>query len=177
MPPELFVSDDISILQGEPVTLNAFVEGGSDSTIVTWMENDEVICENCTELEVAPEESTIYEITAVDTNGCATVREIEVDVKDGCQYGNLQIPNMISPNGDGSNDEFTILHEGFAEISLLRIYNRYGELVYETNDINQSWDGTFRGEELNPGVYVYYLEGICLNEESFIRTGNVTILK
>ena len=61
---------------------------------------------------------------------------------------------------------FEIRYEGVSDVSLLRIYNRWGELIFETSDIgSDKWDGTFRGKPLNPGVYVYYLEGTCLNDQ------------
>jgi len=150
-PPELVVSDDETILLGESAFMMASTDDIQD--VVTWTDGIQTIC------------------------GCAATEEITIKVNEACQYSRLEIPNMISPNGDGYNDRFEIRHEGFGKISLLKVYNRWGEVIYETNDINQSWDGTFKGAVLNPGVYVYYLEGYCLNDESFIRTGNVTILK
>jgi len=60
----------------------------------------------------------------------------------------------------------------------LRIYNRWGELVFESTDIDGNrWDGTFRGTLVNPGVYVYYIEGLCLNHEQFFEKGNITVIR
>ena len=56
------------------------------------------------------------------------MEDITIKVNDGCQYSKLEIPNMVSPNGDGYNDRFEIRHEGFAEISFLKIYNRWGRI-------------------------------------------------
>jgi gliding motility-associated-like protein len=175
IPPDLVVSDVETILLGESVYLMASTDGLQD--IVTWSDGTQTICENCREITVTPEETTIYYISAVDEFGCEMMEEITIRVNEACQYSRLQIPNMISPNGDGYNDRFEIRHEGFGQISLLKVFNRWGEVIYETNDIDQPWDGTFKGVELNPGVYVYFLEGFCLNDETFIKTGNVTIIK
>ena len=90
---------------------------------------------------------------------------------------NSEIPNIISPNGDGNNDLLEIKYEGIADINVFRIYNRWGELIFETNNPDTKWDGTFNGKPLNPGVYVYYLEGRCLSDEPFTIIGNVTVLK
>ena len=174
-PAELVVSDDETILLGESAFLMASTDDMQD--VITWSDGIRTICEDCREMTVSPEETTIYYISVVDEFGCVALEEITINVNKGCQYSKLQIPNMISPNGDGYNDRFEIRHEGFGQISLLKVYNRWGEVVYETNNISQSWDGTFKGKVLNPGVYIYYLEGFCLNDETFIRTGNVTILK
>ena len=116
-------------------------------------------------------------VVVEDENGCSNSDVIDVNINDGCSYSKFEIPNIISPNGDGYNDEFEIKYEGVNEVSSLRIYSRWGELVYETNDISIYWDGTFKGQSLNPGVYIYYMEGLCLDNEEFTKTGNVTILK
>jgi len=112
-----------------------------------------------------------------DEFGCTNSDNVDVNVNDACSFSNFEIPNIISPNGDGYNDYFEIQYEGVEEVSMLRIYNRWGELVYETNDIEKHWDGTFRGKPLNPGVYIYYMEGLCLDNAPFTKTGNITILK
>ena len=175
MPPVLYVSDDVTIIKGETIKLMASSDDMTDK--ITWMEGSRVLCDNCREINVSPEKTTTYFVTTIDENGCEATEEVTVKVNDGCQAAKLNVPNMISPNGDGYNDYFEIQHEGFTEIKLLKIYNRWGEVVFETNDVDHYWDGTFRGKELNPGVYVYYIEGVCLNEEAFMYTGNVTILK
>ena len=84
---------------------------------------------------------------------------------------------MISPNGDGYNDELTIRFEGVAQVTLIRVFNRWGELIFESTDPSQAWDGSFRGQPVNPGVYTYYIQGLCLDLKNFIYTGNVTVLK
>jgi gliding motility-associated-like protein len=65
------------------------------------------------------------------------------------------IPNTFTPNQDGVNDIFKVYSARISEMQLM-VYNRTGEKVFETFDINQGWDGTFRGRGLNTGVYVYY---------------------
>ena len=174
--PELTVIEEVSILQGEEVTL---VAATSDpSAIISWSTDlDGVICTDCPEVTVSPTEPTIYYATVESEFGCINEAVVRVKINDECKFGEFEIPNMISPNGDGVNDEFEIRYEGVTEISMLRIFNRWGELVFETENINDRWDGTFRGKELNPGVYVYYIEGLCLNGDTFTQTGNVTILK
>jgi len=58
----------------------------------------------------------------------------------------IKVPNAFTPNGDGLNDEFRIMNAGILELMEFKIYNRWGELVFETNDITKGWDGTFKGK-------------------------------
>ena len=148
-----------------------------DASIVWTAQDGTTLCEGCMELYVSPTKTSTYYLSIENEFGCTTSTEITIKVDDACSNAQLEIPNIISPNGDGANDYFEIRYEGVTEISSLRIYNRWGELVYHTQNILDYWDGTFRGTPLNPGVYVYYVEGICLNGDNFTKTGNVTILK
>ena len=175
-PPTLQVDQSMEILLNDSTMLHAITN--DPNNLITWMDNDgNVLCEDCEQFMVQPTITTSYLITAEDPYGCTTSDQVEVTVNDACAHSNVQVPNIISPNGDGFNDYFQIQYEGVQDLSLLRIYNRWGELVYETRTIDVFWDGTFRGQQLNPGVYVYYLEGHCLNSEEFHMTGNVTIIK
>ena len=103
-------------------------------------------------------------------------QRLPLRVDDACNNAQFEIPNIISPNGDGFNDFFEIRFEGVKDVSMLRIYNRWGELVYKTDILRIT--GTVpltestspRGIRLLPG-------GTCLDNEQFTKTGNVTILK
>jgi len=100
------------------------------------------ICGDCKEITVSPEEGATYYARISDEFGCDNEAEVHVKVDTDCTIGEFLIPNMISPNGDGANDDFEIRAEGIAGIDLVRVYNRWGELVFETNDIDIRWDGT-----------------------------------
>ncbi|MFK8103118.1 MAG: gliding motility-associated C-terminal domain-containing protein, partial [Saprospiraceae bacterium] len=174
-PPSIVAIEDQSLVQGDSLLLSAEVY--PTEVTITWSTSSRVICEDCNDVMVQPTNSTTYYVTAVDEFGCENQDLVNVRVSDECELADFEIPNIISPNGDGFNDVFELKYEGITDVSILRIYNRWGELVYETRDINQAWDGTFRGQALNPGVYIYYLEGHCLNNEVFSKTGNITLLK
>ncbi len=84
----------------------------------------------------------------------------------------LFIPNVFSPNDDGSNELFEISGSTDCDIYLLKIFNRWGQLIYETDDINKYWDGKFKGKNVPQGVYYYLLEGTLLSKH-----GAVTVLR
>jgi len=163
---------------GETIVLTADVNDFT-STLVWTNEAGEILCTNCYSLEVlVTEEISLYYVTATTFDGCEAIAAIDLVAQNLCDEGSLEIPNFITPNNDGANDKFEIRYTNLKELGVLRIYNRWGELVYETNDPTYNfWDGTYRGQELNPGVYVYYLEVFCLDDNQFLKKGNITIIK
>ncbi|MBC8172868.1 MAG: gliding motility-associated C-terminal domain-containing protein [Chitinophagales bacterium] len=88
----------------------------------------------------------------------------------------LYVPNAFSPNGDGINDLFTLVAYPNVELISFTIYNRWGEILFETSDIKDSWDGTFNGESMPMETYVYYLE---FDEYGFVsrKKGSFTLIK
>ena len=89
----------------------------------------------------------------------------------------MYLPNAFSPNKDGKNDLLNIIHLGVFELDVFRIYNRWGELVYETNDLKKGWNGYFKSEPAPIGVYVYYIAGHGHNDRKVSMTGNVALIK
>jgi gliding motility-associated-like protein len=88
------------------------------------------------------------------------------------------IPNVFTPDGNGQNDSWQIFGNMNAVKQLqVMVFNRWGEKVFEGNDINFEWDGTYRGEKVPPGVYVYTAKFVWLNNHSDNRyTGSITVL-
>jgi gliding motility-associated-like protein len=91
--------------------------------------------------------------------------------------GIIDIANAFSPNKDGQNDIIFVKGYGIEEIEF-RIYNRWGQLIFESNDINVGWDGTFKGVPQEAEVYVYTLKAKFKNGvETDLRKGNITLLR
>jgi gliding motility-associated-like protein len=86
------------------------------------------------------------------------------------------VPNAFSPNGDGKNDILYVRGEVVREVSF-KVYDRWGEKVFETSDLTKGWDGTFRGQPCEPGVYDYHLQVTCLGMKRYFKKGNVTLLR
>jgi gliding motility-associated-like protein len=129
---------------------------------------------------ISPKETQFILLTVIDENGCSATDTLRIFVKDDID---IFIPNAFSPNGDGENDLFTIY--GGPEINRirsLRIFSRWGNLVYERrgflpNNPNNSWDGTLRGEPLNPAVFVYQLEVLVQGRGLQVITGEVLLMR
>ena len=86
------------------------------------------------------------------------------------------LPNIYSPNGDGENDVLYVRGNNIKELTFI-VYNRWGEKVFESKDINYGWDGSYKGEMLNPAVFVYYAEGTYIDGNPFSKKGNVTLVR
>lgn len=89
----------------------------------------------------------------------------------------LEIPNAFTPNGDGINDVFRIRVTGYFLMDELKIFNRWGQLVFETKQVNKDWDGTLRGKPLPVGTYYWVVEGLDVHGEKLRRAGSVTLLR
>jgi gliding motility-associated-like protein len=87
------------------------------------------------------------------------------------------VPKAWSPNGDGHNDRLYPLTLNIREIKYFRIYNRWGQLVFETNTIGQGWDGMFKGKMQTLDVYTWTAEAIGMSGAVIRRTGNSVLLK
>ena len=119
-------------------------------------------------------------IEAYDVRGCFISKSISFIV---VRNRDVYIPNVFSPNDDGANDYWTLFTKAdLKEITLMEVYTRWGDLVFrkanfQPNDPTQGWDGKFKGERLNPGVYVYRIEILHGDDLEESLAGDVTIIR
>ena len=104
-------------------------------------------------------ELSVYEETKNNCIGKLVHAEILIIEKEPTDYQiDLSIPNIFTPNGDGKNDYFTIVTDYSPENYVIYIKNRWGRKVFETQDINNNWDGMINGEYCSEGVYYYIIQ-------------------
>lgn len=163
---------------GTPIQLPA----GYTNTIVSysWSPAAGLTCTDCAQPFASPKFNTAYTVTAIDNNGCRNKGQVQVIVL--CQNSNVFVPNTFSPNGDGSNDVFYVRGKGLDRVKLLRVFNRWGEMVFEkanfaVNDPSLGWDGSYKGKQLSPDVYVYQVDVFCDNSESIRFEGSITLIR
>jgi len=142
------------------ITFNWFPPTGLSSTIIS-------------NPVATPEISTKYVVTASTEWGCTVIDSINIIV-DGSSV--MAIPNAFTP-GNGVNSEFKIINQGIASLNYFRIFNRWGNLVFETKDISEGWDGTFKGQAQPFGVYVYEIQGVTTNGAVINKKGNITLIR
>ena len=122
------------------------------------------------------DETIIYTLTVSD-GICTRSDTTEVKVYEIiCEDPYVFIPNAFSPNGDNNND-LLYVRGLFIEKMIFRVFDRWGEMVFESEDPAIGWDGTFRGKKLDPDVYDYYLDVTCTGGLKSITKGNVTLMK
>jgi gliding motility-associated-like protein len=120
-------------------------------------------------------ESGKYNVLVTDQNGCSLSKDIYVFINK-VECTDVFVPNMFSPNGDNINDKLVV--EGSCIVDFdLRIFNRWGEMVFQSKDKIDSWDGKFKGKSLNSGVYSYVFEYTDNENQFYRKIGNITIMK
>ncbi len=170
---EVSTIEDQVIGEFTQVTLETSVTSNSNDLTFSWSPSTNLSCTNCLSPTAIPIESTTYTITASDINGCVAVDSVHLAI---IPNRNIFIPNVFTPNDDGNNDLFRI--KGAAiESMTMSIYDRWGSKLFETTDIENGWNGTYKGNAVNSGVYIYTIQVNFLDSFSDTYTGNVTILK
>ncbi len=161
---------DKIILDGDTTSLNGAVSG----TDVNYYWSPSLYMNDSHSLAplVNPPEEIDYTLYAVSTVGCGTATD---DVKISV-YKNIFIPNAFTPNNDGINDVFHIIPYENYKLNKFSIYDRWGKLMFETNDARIGWNGTFNGTPAPAGIYIYYIE--LQNRQKKIRKkGTVLLLR
>jgi gliding motility-associated-like protein len=112
-------------------------------------------------------------LEAKTAEGCADTvcKMVQADVRTA-----IDLPSAFSPNGDGSND-ILFVRGGAVETVLLKIFNRWGELVFETNSMEKGWDGTYKGKPQEMDAYAYVLYATFIDGTNAQKKGNVTLLR
>ncbi len=169
------VGSNVTIFEGQSTQLNALIPFGAN---VVWSPTTGLSCTTCSNPIASPTVSTDY--CALTTIGsCTNISCVSVFVEIDCaSNSDYSAPNAFSPNGDGINDNFCL--EGWKKCVTtfyVGIYNKWGEKVYESEEADFCWDGTFRGKALNPDVFVYYIKATIKDVGEILRKGNVTLVK
>ncbi len=115
-----------------------------------------------------------YSVT-VTSDVCISTDEIQVTYEDCSECEITFIPNVFSPNYDGINDEFRPFGCS-PSVYELKIFDRWGQLLFVSNSISDGWDGKLNGQFMNPGVYVYIIDYVNLQGEKIQKTGDFTLL-
>ncbi|HWB64995.1 MAG TPA: gliding motility-associated C-terminal domain-containing protein, partial [Chitinophagales bacterium] len=133
-------------------------------------------CADCPNPTVNTYTPGVYTVTVSMVNGssiCYGTATLYVTVG---PHSPVFIPNSFSPNGDGNNDVFLIYGQDIKTIDL-KVFNRWGELVYQTNNQFAGWDGTYKGQLQNPGVFTYEAVVTFLDDTKFEKAGSITLVR
>ena len=178
---EVFI--DVSqnpIKPGDTVTLNALPNISQENIVdIQWFDNS-LLCDSCTlSINVNPTVSTTYLVQTTDNQGC--IGEAIINLLVDASIG-VYVPNAFSPNGDGQNDVFYIhTDDNIKNIKEMSVFSRWGKLVFNKknfapNDPLNGWDGTSLGEELDPAVFVYYIQLELVNGNEALISGDIMLI-
>ena len=130
----------------------------------TWTPSTLLSCPDCFDpffvADSTFNEMTVY-VDLLTNEGCSFTDSIVVTLGENCGNDLVKLPTAFTPNDDGNNDVFRVRGVGIADIEIFRVYNRWGEQLFETSQLNEGWDGTHKGEKVEQGVYMYYVQAIC----------------
>ncbi|MDB5130806.1 MAG: hypothetical protein JWR02_555 [Mucilaginibacter sp.] len=120
--------------------------------------------------------SGTYFIKAINKTGCDTIVRVNATV-DPPPY-TITAPNTFTPNNDGINDYFNVSVIGYIRFDYLKIYNRYGQIVFSTTSVNENWDGKLNGKPVDAGTYYWVFEATNDYYHSHIvKSGSITLLR
>lgn len=165
-------ASEILIPEGGTTTLI----GEPNGLIYLWSPIDGVTNPTMQTTTATVNSTTIYTLFATD--GICTKSDT-VLVKTYafiCGEPFIYIPNAFTPNGDKENDILYVRGQ-LIEGMVFRVFDRWGEMVFESTDRTIGWDGTFRGKALDPDVYDYYLKATCIDGNESIIKGNISLMK
>jgi gliding motility-associated-like protein len=167
--PIIDAGPDITIPLGATTQITAT---GGDT--YSWDPTTYLSCSTCSDPVAAPYETTTYIVTGYDEYGCSSTDTITIII-DG--EISIYIPNVFSPNGDGQNDEFEVYGPAWSTYSM-QVYNRWGGIVFDSENPNVNWDGTNKkGEECPQAVFVYKLKGKSIVGITYEKAGNVMLTR
>ncbi len=167
--PTADAGQDTTIFEGESVILS-----GHGGAYYQWVPPDYLSDPNIPNPVCTPDEDMIYVLWVYNEYGCSDSDTVRVTLEGEC--GDIYVPNAFSPNNDGKNEVFGVFNRCLYTLDL-KIYNQWGNLVFETNTVDEYWDGTFSGNDAESGIYSYYFTGTLTDETQVEGQGNFVLIR
>lgn len=165
-----FSPPEISILSGEQAQLNASVSTGFSS--FAWQPEGALVTpQSLMPLTLPLLNDTSFKLTVRDINGCTTSNELVVKV-----LHKLYMPSAFTPNQDGKNDVFRIPPDASVTVYEFSVFDRWGNAIFKTVDVTKGWNGTYKGQNLDTGTYIYLIKGSIEGKEATIK-GTVILIR
>ncbi len=169
--PVVGVGTNETIAQGESILLTA-----SGGIRYLWNPSSSLNNDTLYNPTAIPDQTTSYKVSVTDVNGCTAIDSVLITVV-SCEASKIFVPTAFSPNGDGQNDVLYVRGALCAIQLHFQLFDRWGEVVFETTNPATGWDGTFKGKTMETGVFAYYLTAILSNGQSVSKRGNITLIR
>jgi gliding motility-associated-like protein len=155
----------------EPVQLKA---NGYEQTKYIWSPSTGLNNDSIENPIATLEREQTYLLNTITKEGCDRSSKVVVKRYKGPE---LYVPNAFTPNNDGNNDLLKVFPIGIKTFQYLAIYDRYGKLIFKTTDYSKGWDGTFNGQQLNAGTFVYLAQAIDYKNRPITRKGTIILIR
>lgn len=166
--PSYAIPIDTIIYKGQSVILTAW--GGK---YYKWTPLASLNCSTCPNPTATPDVNTTYTVIISDSAGCNITYQILVDVDQQCNE--IYVPNVFSPNANVNN--ILYLRSDCVKNGEFIVYDRWGNKIFDTKDLNQGWNGTYRGQPMNTETFVWYAKVNTYEGLTIIKKGNVTLIR
>jgi gliding motility-associated-like protein len=172
---------DQTIDQGTTTNLDASTSSGQSGIIsYNWTQSDSgyMSCNSgpaCIKPAVTPSITTQYVLVVLDKNGCTSTDSVTINVDIICK--DVYIATAFSPNSDGLNDVLHVKSNCTISQFSFKIFDRWGEKVFESNDPTYGWDGTFRNKVMDSAVFMYTVDGFLSSGTEVKKKGNVSLIR
>ena len=175
--PTVDLGPDLEAPNGTTIQLKAIV---ANANTVAWLPEAGLSCADCYTPQFVLHGKITYIAIVRNALGCAASDTI--NIRDICDEHYFFFANVFTPNGDGANDRFYPQGVGSFPVQHFMIYDRWGEIVFSAtnisvNDVSAGWDGTFKGQQVKPDVYVYVMDAVCENGAKVVIRGDVTLIR
>ena len=168
-------TDRETLIKGNNEIANISVTGCTDCAYA-WTPGTGLNATNTASVRATPQDTTIYKVV-VSKKGCKEEKTIRINVDNvNCGEPNIFVPNAFTPNNDGNNDVLKVRGRWISKLQFV-VYNRWGQEMFTTTDLNNGWNGVFKGNEVAPDVYNYFLQVTCLDNKIFTKRGNTSLIK
>ena len=164
--PSILMGPDLYAFEGDTVQLSATGDG-----VIEWQASPFLSCLQCETPNAFPPRDMTFTAFVTDVNGCRNSGSVDV------QYDPLiYVPNVFTPGGDGRNDEFVIHGSNIQDYHLM-IFNRWGELIYESYQLGDNWDGKYNSVVVQNDVYVWKINYTDFRGNEKTLYGHVTAIR
>lgn len=170
-------ADDSVLFYSQSTFIHAGNLQANDSLLYAWSPSTFLNNDSGSTRWTKPEYSIMYRVSAVDQWGCKSADSVFIKVLDViCDDPYIFVPTAFTPNDDNKNDYIQVKSQMIDSLHFI-IYDRLGEKVFETEELEHRWSGIYKGQQLEPQVFVYYLEAVCIGGERFKQKGNITLIR
>lgn len=169
---QLDAGRDTVVAKGQPLQLHATATG--NDLQYTWLPSTGMDNPYVADPVASLQKDQEFHVTVTSPEGCRDDDVVAVKVYTGPEF---YVPNAFTPNNDGRNDLFRVIAAGVPKLDFLRVWDRWGKVIFQTTELSTPWDGTLNGQPAGPGTYVWMVQGVDYQGKRFSRQGTVTLIR